>query len=152
MEHSSVTVYFISINKIMIIFNLILSLFLLGKLLHKDLDDRALDALKEFPSEGAVAVLNQFLESNLEHVSNKSAFLCGIMKTYRQKSRSGLTGVASTSAITTMKGPDEEKIKVTPQSRQLKLNSFNVGKIAEVVIRVFGLSVHAQLTLKTNLT
>lgn len=83
-----------------------------GKLLHKDLDDRALDALKEYPSEGAIAVLNQFLESNLEHVSNKSAFLCGIMKTYRQKSRSGMAGVASTSAVLTLKGPDEEKIKV----------------------------------------
>ncbi|KAI5711619.1 hypothetical protein M8J75_001866 [Diaphorina citri] len=86
-------------------------IFKTGKLLHKDLDDRALDALKEYPSEGAIAVLNQFLESNLEHVSNKSAFLCGIMKTYRQKSRSGMAGVASTSAVLTLKGPDEEKIK-----------------------------------------
>lgn len=33
--------------------------------------------------DGAQSVLQQFLESNLEHVSNKSAFLCGIMKTYR---------------------------------------------------------------------
>ena len=32
-------------------------------------------------------MLAQFLESNLAHVSNKSAFLCGVMKTYRQKSR-----------------------------------------------------------------
>ena len=59
----------------------------IGKLKHADLDDRALDALKEFPTEGAIAVLAQFLESNLEHVSNKSAYLCGVMKTYRQKSR-----------------------------------------------------------------
>lgn len=56
---------------------------LAGKLIHSELDDRALDALKEFPADGAQAVLQQFLESNLEHVSNKSAFLCGIMKTYR---------------------------------------------------------------------
>ena len=54
-----------------------------GKLVHSELDDRALDALKEFPADGAQSVLQQFLESNLEHVSNKSAFLCGIMKTYR---------------------------------------------------------------------
>lgn len=87
-------------------------IFKTGKLLHKDLDDRALDALKEFPSEGAVAVLNQFLESNLEHVSNKSAFLCGIMKTYRQKTRSGLTGAAAASSSAgALKGPDDEKIK-----------------------------------------
>jgi len=81
-----------------------------GKLAHSDLDERALDALKEFPVEGALTVLKQFLDSNLEHVSNKSAYLCGVMKTYRQKSRSGQsnTPVAQSSAI---KGPDEEKIK-----------------------------------------
>ena len=54
-----------------------------GKLVHTELDERALDALKEFPVDGALNVLGQFLESNLEHVSNKSAYLCGIMKTYR---------------------------------------------------------------------
>jgi len=40
--------------------------------------------LKEFDSEGACAVLQQFKDSNLSHVQNKSAFLCGVMKTYRQ--------------------------------------------------------------------
>ena len=35
------------------------------KLKHSDLDERALDALKEFPVDGALAVLKQFLESNL---------------------------------------------------------------------------------------
>lgn len=54
-----------------------------GKLAHNELDERALDALKEFPVDGALNVLSQFLESNLEHVSNKSAYLCGVMKTYR---------------------------------------------------------------------
>lgn len=54
-----------------------------GKLSHAELDERALDALKEFPSEGALVVLEQFVDSNLEHVSNKSAYLCGVMKTYR---------------------------------------------------------------------
>lgn len=74
-------------------------IFKTEKLLHSDLDDRALDALKEFPSEGALAVLAQFLESNLEHVSNKSAYLCGVMKTYRQKSGArGAGGVSAASA------------------------------------------------------
>lgn len=87
-----------------------------GKLSHEDLDERALDALKEFPVDGALNVLSQFLESNLEHVSNKSAFLCGIMKTYRQKSRGGTGAGAGAAASTTAaaaKGPDEEKIKVS---------------------------------------
>lgn len=97
------------------------------KLLHSDLDDRALDALKEFPSEGALAVLSQFLESNLEHVSNKSAYLCGVMKTYRQKTRArggdGAAGAGASGsgagaggeakgAAGEVKGPDEAKIKV----------------------------------------
>lgn len=79
-----------------------------GKLAHAELDQRALDALKEFPVDGALNVLTQFLESNLEHVSNKSAYLCGVMKTYRQKSRAG----QSTGTSTTPKAPDEDKIKV----------------------------------------
>ena len=76
---------------------------------HSDLDARALDALKEFHSEGGVAVLKEFRESNLEHVSNKSAYLCGVMKTYRQKNKiqgGGMDGAGKKS------GPDEAKIKV----------------------------------------
>lgn len=95
---------------------LFIFLLVLGKLVHADLDERALDALREFPVEGALNVLTQFLESNLEHVSNKSAYLCGVMKTYRQKSRGGAGGGpgAGISVIgTTAKGPDEEKIKVS---------------------------------------
>jgi len=76
-----------------------------GKLSHSELDERALDALKEFNPNDAVEVLKQFLESSLEHVTNKSAFLCGQMKTFRQKSKGGA------SAIATPKGPDPEKIK-----------------------------------------
>lgn len=83
-----------------------------GKLAHVDLDERALDALKEFPPDGALNVLGQFLDSNLEHVSNKSAYLCGVMKTYRQKSRAGSSqGGTSTPAPAPIKGPDEDKIK-----------------------------------------
>lgn len=82
-----------------------------GKLAHVDLDERALDALKEFPVDGALNVLGQFLDSNLEHVSNKSAYLCGVMKTYRQKSRAGSTQGPTTPAPVPVKGPDEEKIK-----------------------------------------
>nr|CAH7746074.1 unnamed protein product [Callosobruchus chinensis] len=89
-----------------------------GKLAHADLDERALDALKEFPVDGALNVLGQFLESNLEHVSNKSAYLCGVMKTYRQKSRAGAGGSSASGgagatppAAQPAKGPDEEKIK-----------------------------------------
>ena len=113
----------------------------LGKLSHSDLDQRALDALKEFPPDGALGVLTQFLESNLAHVSNKSAFLCGVMKTYRAKSRgggggggsgsnatgngslaTGSTGSGSTNGGLVAKGPDEEKIKVILERTGYKLD------------------------------
>jgi len=108
------------------------------KLLHSDLDQRALDALKEFPPDSALGVLATFLESNLKHVSNKSAYLCGVMKTYRLKHRNGggggnsgsgsnsalPNGTSNSSASTNggnasgtsngglvAKGPDEDKIK-----------------------------------------
>lgn len=85
-------------------------IYQLGKLKHEDLDDRALDALKEFPVEGAVSVLKQFLDSNLEHVSNKSAYLCGVMKTYRQRKQLS-DGNGSGSVNPCGSGPNEEKLK-----------------------------------------
>ncbi|VDI37998.1 heterogeneous nuclear ribonucleoprotein R [Mytilus galloprovincialis] len=74
------------------------------KLTHAELDERALDALKEFNADDAIAVLKQFLESPLEHVTNKSAYLCGMMKTYRQNKKQGSTA-------TVARGPDEAKLK-----------------------------------------
>lgn len=80
-------------------------------LCHSDLDIRALDALKEFHSEGGIAVLKEFRDSNLEHVSNKSAYLCGVMKAYRQKNK--VQGAAPVDPMTRKGGPDELKIKVS---------------------------------------
>ncbi|XP_050428346.1 heterogeneous nuclear ribonucleoprotein R isoform X1 [Adelges cooleyi] len=78
-----------------------------GKLAHSDLDTRALDALKEFPVEAALGVLSQFLDSNLLHVSNKSAYLCGVMKTYRQKTRI----TPQEPFMQPLKGPELDKVK-----------------------------------------
>ena len=61
-----------------------------GKLKPENLDQRALDDLKEFPVDGAVSVLNQLLGSNPEHVSNKSAYLCGVMTYRRGKQCTGM--------------------------------------------------------------
>lgn len=106
-----------------------------GLLAHSDLDERAIEALKEFNEEGALQVLLQFKESDLSHVQvstlavlcvsdhvkwgfidtlslsliqNKSAFLCGVMKTYRQREKQG------SKVLDSSKGPDEAKIKVSP--------------------------------------
>lgn len=81
-----------------------LGIFKSGKLSQEELDDRAMDALKEFPPEDACKVIRQFSDSNLEFVGNKSAFLCGQMKTYRNKQRAG-------NMPPLVKGPDEAKLK-----------------------------------------
>lgn len=64
-------------------------IFACGLLSPEELDDRAFEALREFNQEGALEVLDQFANSDLSHVQNKSAFLCGVMKTYVTKSSSG---------------------------------------------------------------
>jgi len=66
-------------------------LFELEKLSLDDLDERVLNALYEFSVEGALAVLCQFAESALDHVANKSAYFCGIMKSYRSKYGTGIS-------------------------------------------------------------
>uniref|UniRef100_A0A3B5MXH0 Heterogeneous nuclear ribonucleoprotein R n=1 Tax=Xiphophorus couchianus TaxID=32473 RepID=A0A3B5MXH0_9TELE len=81
------------------------NIFQTGLVAYADLDERAIDALREFNEEGALTVLQQFKESDLSHVQNKSAFLCGVMKTYRQREKQGSKVQEST------KGPDEAKIK-----------------------------------------
>uniref|UniRef100_A0AAY3ZV21 RRM domain-containing protein n=1 Tax=Denticeps clupeoides TaxID=299321 RepID=A0AAY3ZV21_9TELE len=81
------------------------NIFETGLVAYADLDERAIDALREFNEEGALSVLQQFKESDLSHVQNKSAFLCGVMKTYRQREKQGSKVQEST------KGPDETKIK-----------------------------------------
>lgn len=71
-----------------------------------ELDDRAIDALKEFNVDDAIKILNQFSDCDLSHVQNKSAFLCGQMKCYREKSKQ------SGGTTPLVKGPDEAKVKV----------------------------------------
>lgn len=74
-----------------------------------------MDALKEFPVDAALGVLSQFLDSNLLHVSNKSAYLCGVMKTYRQKTRI----TPQELLVQTPKGPEFDKVKVLVKKLEL---------------------------------
>jgi len=85
----------------------------LGLLAEGDLDERAMDAIKEFPAERALDVLAEFRHSNLEHVANKSAFLCSIMKVNRQKLKGGSSGTEPAVTAQRRPGPDEAKIKVS---------------------------------------
>lgn len=46
-----------------------------GLVAYADLDERALDALREFNEEGALSVLQQFKESDLSHVQVRQTLL-----------------------------------------------------------------------------
>lgn len=46
-----------------------------GLVAHSDLDERAIEALKEFNEEGALQVLQQFKESDLSHVQVRTVCL-----------------------------------------------------------------------------
>ena len=84
--------------------------YISGLLSLTDLDSRAMDAIKELHTDDAIAVFKELQESNLEHVSNKSAFLCGLIKSQRQKTRK----LSKNGQNTPKKfGPDEAKIKVS---------------------------------------
>ncbi|XP_071955295.1 heterogeneous nuclear ribonucleoprotein Q-like isoform X2 [Antedon mediterranea] len=76
-----------------------------GMLQEEELDERALDALRELNETDAVGVLKQFSDSDLTHVNNKSAFLCGVIKTYRQRKMKGAQSGAD------KMGPDEAKVQ-----------------------------------------
>lgn len=89
-------------------------LSIIGKLSPEDLDERAMDALKEYNPDDAIAVLKQFCESSLEHVGNKSAFLCGMMKTYRQNKKQGAQASPA-------RGPDPNKLSVSQGQKQVHL-------------------------------
>ena len=77
-----------------------------GVLTAEELDDRALEALKEFNEDDGLQVIEQFAKSDLSHVQNKSAFLCGVMKTYRAKMK-----LKEQQGDAPRSGPDEEKVK-----------------------------------------
>jgi len=77
-----------------------------GMMRRDELDQRAIDGLKGLGVESALAVLEELKGCNLQAVSNKSAYMCGIMKSLRQKLAAGL--------MLDLKrpGPDEHKLKV----------------------------------------
>ncbi|XP_039272976.1 heterogeneous nuclear ribonucleoprotein R-like isoform X2 [Styela clava] len=84
------------------------AIFVEGLVQYSELDERAIEALKELEEDGAIAVLKQFKDSNLQHVQNKSAFLCGVMKIYRQRLKAEKDGRTNLSQKV---GPNEDDIQ-----------------------------------------
>jgi len=88
------------------VLNKLEELYLVGKLRREDLDDRAVLALKQLSEEDALDILNKLVEKNLDRVSNKSAYLCSIMRATRNKSRHQRSSLSCTTEM----GPDEGKL------------------------------------------
>ncbi|CAC5401248.1 PARP7S [Mytilus coruscus] len=63
-------------------------LFESGKVSPQELDNRALDALKECNVNEAIGVIKTFAGSERTNVKNKSGYLCGMIKKQRQKQAS----------------------------------------------------------------
>lgn len=53
-----------------------------GLVAYADLDERAIDALREFNEEGALSVLQQFKESDLSHVQVSPSVILFEPKTF----------------------------------------------------------------------
>uniref|UniRef100_A0A2K6KE79 Heteroous nuclear ribonucleoprotein R n=1 Tax=Rhinopithecus bieti TaxID=61621 RepID=A0A2K6KE79_RHIBE len=64
-------------------------IFQTGLVAYVDLDERAIDALREFNEEGALSVLQQFKESDLSHVQVSAIFMCRVNENYRQREKQG---------------------------------------------------------------
>ena len=54
-----------------------------GHFLYEDLDERAKNALKEFPAKDAIRLMKVLQKTTIENVMNKSAYLCGQMRMFR---------------------------------------------------------------------
>jgi len=93
-----------------------------GLLTSEQLDDRATEALKEFSEDDACNILEQFSKSDLSHVQNKSAFLCGVMKTYRAKMKNKEMAPQSSVAKTTSgaAAADNTEVKTGPNDEKVK--------------------------------
>jgi len=96
----------------------LIDIFRSGKLTVNDLDDRTMCALKDFSVDGALNILQQVEESNLEHVSNKSAFVCGIMKSFRQQNKASKQQMN----VPGFRGPNTERINAILERTGYKLD------------------------------
>ena len=78
-----------------------------GMMRRDEVDQRAMDGLRGLSAEAGLSVLAELKSNSLQSVSNKSAYMCGIMKSLRQKAAAGVLTEA-----TKRPGPDEVKLKV----------------------------------------
>ena len=103
----------------------------LGKLTSTDIDSRVCEQLRTFPDDQTSidALFDEFDNSDLTGVVNKSAFLCNLIKQWRLKhpqsqkssdadpqTAQGAIDLPSDGSDKHKPGPDESKLKVIPPS------------------------------------
>ncbi len=73
-----------------------------------------METIKEFPVADALDMLRELSSSTLVHVANKSAYVCGMMKTYKQRKAAGgvVHGHGHVAEAAKKTGPDDSKMKV----------------------------------------
>lgn len=83
----------------------------IGAITAADFQGKTLETIKEFPAEEAIEVLRDINSSTLVHVANKSAYVCGLLKTHKQR-KSSVSASHSHGSDAHRKGPDDAKMKV----------------------------------------
>ena len=83
-----------------------------------DVDDRALERLKGFPPETAVEILEQFKNSDLSKIRNRSAYLSGVMGRFRKwNDPEGGSGPSRDSSSGPARGDDNRNLPRMMQRR-----------------------------------
>jgi len=89
---------------------------LVGLLSEGELDSRAVDAIKDLTTADALSVLEEFKSSDLPNISNKSALICTLIKSQRNRNRPARheeRGGGDDSRVLPRPGPNDEALKVS---------------------------------------
>jgi len=105
----------------------------LGMMRRDEVDQRALDGLRGLSVDGGLSVLAELKGSSLQSVSNKSAYMCGIMKSLRQKAAAGIL-----TENVKRPGPDEAKLKVSSALTVCVLVCVALSRLTLINLGFFG--------------
>ena len=93
-----------------------------GQLFSADVDSRVCEQLRSFPSDSQSidSVFDEFLNSDLTGVVNRSAFLCNLIKQWKLRNPQAPVDSLPSSASPTTAG-DSSKTKPGPDEAKLKV-------------------------------
>jgi hypothetical protein len=109
--------------------------FYLDKLNSNDIDNRVCEQLRSFPVDitSINSLFDEFNNSDLTGVVNKSAFLCNLIKQWKirnpqqEKSLDDENALLGSSSGAHKPGPDEAKLKVNILHRHFQVKFSSLG-------------------------